>query len=397
MCSLIEATDRAHEDHVRALAQLLSCISDLGATDAWKDDGAGDLSSWIAARYQLGPRTARELVAQARTVHERPALQEAMSLGRISTDQVKAVGVLSAPGPDDAAAWVGALPFWSIGELEHEARKETARRLERSDNGRYLRLDVTRDERFMRIRGQLHPEEGALVQKALDRRVPKETHLRDFDAAYADALVDIASSAVAQDGDPDRATVVVHVEKPVLPAAADAPAPVSRPADDRTAPAWVESDAFVPHEVALRLCCDARLDVSATDPSSGSMRTGRVARTVPPHLYRRLRRRDKTCVFPGCDRKRRVHAHHIIHWSSGGPTTLDNLILLCTTHHVLVHEGRWSLRGEAGPGISFTRPDGSVFQPRTQALRAPRVRSVVPAAMVASAAASPRAGPPDTS
>ncbi|HEY5624081.1 MAG TPA: HNH endonuclease signature motif containing protein [Gammaproteobacteria bacterium] len=34
-----------------------------------------------------------------------------------------------------------------------------------------------------------------------------------------------------------------------------------------------------------------------------------------------------------------MHCHHVEHWSHGGETSLDNLMLLCTKHHTLVHEG----------------------------------------------------------
>ena len=36
------------------------------------------------------------------------------------------------------------------------------------------------------------------------------------------------------------------------------------------------------------------------------------------------------------------------HWARGGETSLANLILLCTFHHKLVHEGGFSIRGENG-------------------------------------------------
>ena len=32
-------------------------------------------------------------------------------------------------------------------------------------------------------------------------------------------------------------------------------------------------------------------------------------------------------------------SHHIQHWADGGATSLENLILLCTYHHRLMHEG----------------------------------------------------------
>lgn len=44
------------------------------------------------------------------------------------------------------------------------------------------------------------------------------------------------------------------------------------------------------------------------------------------------------CQFPGCGRRRRLEAHHRQPWSEGGPTDLDNLVLLCRSHHIAVHE-----------------------------------------------------------
>src|SRR6266566_2063660 len=35
--------------------------------------------------------------------------------------------------------------------------------------------------------------------------------------------------------------------------------------------------------------------------------------------------------------------HHVVHWIHGGPTDLDNLVLLCRRHHRMVHEGGWQL------------------------------------------------------
>jgi hypothetical protein len=38
------------------------------------------------------------------------------------------------------------------------------------------------------------------------------------------------------------------------------------------------------------------------------------------------------------------HAHHILHWIQGGPTKLDNLVLLCGHHHRTIHETPWEVR-----------------------------------------------------
>lgn len=68
--------------------------------------------------------------------------------------------------------------------------------------------------------------------------------------------------------------------------------------------------------------------------------------------------RDKSCRFPGCERKRFVDAHHVVHWSAGGETCLGNLLLLCSTHHALVHEGGFTIEKDYRDHWFFRRPDG---------------------------------------
>jgi hypothetical protein len=62
-------------------------------------------------------------------------------------------------------------------------------------------------------------------------------------------------------------------------------------------------------------------------------------RAVPPALRRVVEARDGGCRFPGCERRRFLDAHHLVHCAHGGETGKDNLILLCRHHHRLVHEG----------------------------------------------------------
>ncbi|MBA2640533.1 MAG: HNH endonuclease, partial [Nocardioidaceae bacterium] len=55
--------------------------------------------------------------------------------------------------------------------------------------------------------------------------------------------------------------------------------------------------------------------------------------------------RDIGCAFPGCTRPADwTNVHHIVHWVDGGPTTLDNGVLLCGTHHRTIHRGDWHVQ-----------------------------------------------------
>ena len=77
-------------------------------------------------------------------------------------------------------------------------------------------------------------------------------------------------------------------------------------------------------------------------------------------IRRALGHRDRVCRFPGCE-NRFCDAHHVRHWADGGHTRRDNLILLCRTHHRLVHEGGFRVETEADGAVRFRAPAGWVM------------------------------------
>ena len=87
----------------------------------------------------------------------------------------------------------------------------------------------------------------------------------------------------------------------------------------------------------------------------------RKTRTIPPSIRRALAVRDTSCRFPGCT-SRRCDAHHVEHWSDGGATSLDNLVLLCRRHHRAVHEGGFGVMRRRDGVLTFLRPDGASLQ-----------------------------------
>jgi hypothetical protein len=54
-----------------------------------------------------------------------------------------------------------------------------------------------------------------------------------------------------------------------------------------------------------------------------------------------------------------THAHHLQHWIDGGPTSLNNLILLCGHHHRLVHTGPWTIQPTGPAQFAFHPPPGT--------------------------------------
>ena len=88
-------------------------------------------------------------------------------------------------------------------------------------------------------------------------------------------------------------------------------------------------------------------------------------RTVPRGLFNALVLRDQHCRYPGCDRPPDwCDAHHIHHYANGGPTTLDNLTLLCTRHHHHCHQPGWQLHFDPDNTLTVITPSGRTFTSR---------------------------------
>jgi len=68
--------------------------------------------------------------------------------------------------------------------------------------------------------------------------------------------------------------------------------------------------ADLPIDTVKRLTCDGSLVTVLEDDHGGPLDVGRRQRTVPTPLKRALYSRDRSCTFPGCERKRYLDALH---------------------------------------------------------------------------------------
>ncbi|MGQ0844714.1 MAG: DUF222 domain-containing protein, partial [Sporichthyaceae bacterium] len=132
---------------------------------------------------------------------------------------------------------------------------------------------------------------------------------------------------------------------------------------DTAGTARLENGPGIHPETLRRILCDSAAVIVAhhrAGKPGTSMDVGRRTRTVPPRLRRALVLRDGGCGAPGCTATKFLHAHHVIHWSKGGPTALWNLILLCTAHH-LVHEGGFTVEADGHGAFAFHAPDATAI------------------------------------
>jgi hypothetical protein len=88
---------------------------------------------------------------------------------------------------------------------------------------------------------------------------------------------------------------------------------------------------------------------------------GAATETIPAHLRRAVIARDRRCRFPGCTQPPAAcQPHHILPRSHGGRTSLTNMLLLCTFHHLIaVHRWGWGIVLLPDAAVTATSPDGT--------------------------------------
>ncbi|OXM56707.1 HNH endonuclease [Amycolatopsis thailandensis] len=105
------------------------------------------------------------------------------------------------------------------------------------------------------------------------------------------------------------------------------------------------------------LACDARVRPGVLGTAGEPLDIGRSKRTVSLAQKYALTIRDGGCAFPGCDMPvPRCTAHHIVFWRHHGETKIDNLVLLCTKHHRLIHHSEWKVQIAQDGLPEFTAP-----------------------------------------
>ncbi len=339
-----------------ATCRWLELVAEFDEREGWAAWGYRTCAHWLAWRCSLAPGAARERVRVARALRELPLVREAFAAGELSYCKVRAISRVAVAATE--ADLVEIARHATGAQLEKLVRgyrgalSATLGAAEHVHERRYLSLNWQEDG-SLHLQGCLSAEDGGLLLAALEAHARAHEQGGDPVAARrADALVDLArcgleSTAASRTGG-ERTELVVHVDMQTLAG------------DEVCERAEIEDGPAVAPETVRRLGCDAAV-VRILERDGEPLSVGRRTRTIPPALRRALRSRDRGCRFPGCTHERFLHAHHIKHWARGGPTTIDNLVQLCSYHHRLVHEGGFKVQMSGSGDISFRRADGRVI------------------------------------
>lgn len=234
--------------------------------------------------------------------------------------------------------------------------RETARQVPPDDEQdaaerrrRYVRVAHEPDGGY-RLWARLDAAGGAVVDKALmlgAERVPPDPSTGQppaYETRCADALVGLARQSLSDERDPDRATIVVHVDGEL--------------ASSGQVSGEIAGGPVISSATAQRLGCDARWQYVARGPH-GPVGIGRTSRIIPAGLARQvLHLYGGMCAYPGCETRIFIEIHHILHWLLGGRTDLTNLAPFCWCHHAVLHQPGWQLARDPDGTLHFRRPDG---------------------------------------
>jgi Domain of unknown function (DUF222)/HNH endonuclease len=401
----------------RQAAVGLRLVREADARDLGRRLGATSTTGWLRARLRLRPGEAKTRVDLANrlrvgesidgpvdfaanvvgtTVGGRsmPATAAALAEGAVFADHAAVIArsMVELPGglsteqervaETNLAGWarehdpvtVGRLARHLIHALDTATLEE---REQRTHHRREVRLAEVADG-STRLSGRLDAESAAMVRAALDPLAapcPAADGSQDPRTAgqrTADALVELARRAN------DSGTLPVgHGVRPHLSVIITLESLLTQPSHTTggaigaarfaagglgsgrggTAPGELGWGGPISAEAVRRIGCDAGISRVITDPASVPLDVGREQRTVTAGQWAALVVRDRGCAFPGCTRPAEwCIAHHIVHWADGGPTDLDNLVLLCGHHHRAIHHHGWQVIMAADRRPQFVPP-----------------------------------------
>ena len=339
--------------HINAATyELLVLIREFDERAGWLQWGLGNCAEWLAWRCDLSMTTALEKVRVAHALKMLPAIAASFADGELSYTKVRELTrVATRDNEKTLLAFALRTTAAHVAERCRELRMGDEASVDiaaRAFANRSLRLRRDHRREMITITVDLPMDAGELVEKALDKARDDEMlaipDLADtsWSTRQADAFVNLINgylSGTASAESSDNFLVHIHVQQSAL--------------------AGNEGRSALPIESVRRLCCDSAAVVLTENAAGEPLSVGRKTRIVPKAIERAVRARDNNCCrFPGCRNHRFLDCHHIEHWSNGGETSLANLVLLCTKHHTLVHEGGFRIEKDYQDRWYFVRPDG---------------------------------------
>lgn len=323
----------------------------------WRKLGFSTALEYLEDVFGYSPRTATERLRVAKALGEMPELDEELRNGT--------------------------LPFSAVRELSRVATRTTiASWLERA-RGRNLREIESMVSGHARGDWPDDPKDPKLAKRPMTLELDGEARaawraMRSrLEGVCGESLDDSQLVVMLYRRELERSASGASSHEPLEVESLEAPA--AEQLDDKTterrAPApkpayaihittcrdcgrgW-QNGSGVPFEVAAATLERMRCDATLLDDDRGN----RPTQTIPAATRRRVLVRDEwRCRVPGCRAARGLDVHHIKYQVHGGDHDLENLVVLCSGHHTLLHDGLLRIEGTAPNALRFER-NGQVLR-----------------------------------
>jgi hypothetical protein len=317
--------------------------------------GYASLHEYAERILGLTGRQVEERLRAARALAELPALDQALTAGRLSWSAVRELTRIATPETEQGwLAWAKGRPSRQI-EQAVAARRPGDRPSDRPDPSLVKH----------RLRFEVRAETMALMRE-LQSQLRAELGGPMDDDTF---LYEVARRALGGPTEEGRASYQVAVTR----------CPDCR----RTALDAAGQSHSVSEAVAEMVECDGQ-EVGCVDgigplpptgkafldgPHVGALPKPRATQTIPPAIRRQvMRRHHGRCAVDGCSNHRFLDVHHVVPRSEGGRHDPNLLTVLCPAHHRAVHLGALVIGGSASRGFTFRHGDRT---PYGQPLRPP--------------------------
>ena len=319
----------------------------------------GGLAPWIATHLDVTPGRSRAIAQSARRIGHLPALAKPLSSGTIGADTARtltrAARAIEHTTRDQSTTLTATLELTErdgltaanrhIRELEESldpgrAQETLAKQRKRS----FTRITETTSGMY-RIEALLDPVRASTVRTAIDQQSAAWIRARQFD--HNNPLPpDVHNTEQIQAQALTRLAEVFLTTAPTARTAPFTPATIYHLPLNPAHGALAETayGDLVPRSAAAPLADPAAhlIEHDNNEPvllDGQPIDTNPTTRLATPAQRIALAYRDRHCTHPGCTRPATwsLHAHHQIPHSQGGPTTLNNLTLLCPQHHTHTH------------------------------------------------------------
>ncbi|MFH5208697.1 DUF222 domain-containing protein [Antrihabitans sp. NCIMB 15449] len=342
-----------------ATARFLTLLAEFDARRGWAGWQLHSAAHWLSWKAGVSLHTAREQVRVANAVTVLPRIAYAFAEGRVSYSKVRALTRVATPHTEESLLRIAVqAPAAHLDRLVRGLVRQT--RTPDTDTDRAGGRWFYDDDGYLVVSARFRPEDGARFLAALTRAEYERTRTDETgpDTPEPDrtapappnpvpAMLAMAETICAGAGSPvvsPAADVLVHV------------GPDGSPLD--TSDAHLDDGPGLDSQTLEAVLCTASVRLIRHGRLGPTIAWDTSQRRPSRTLLRQLVIRDRCCTVPGCGRTRFLHAHHVVYYSRGGPTDLDNLTLLCGEHHRALHDGLFTITADGNQIFTFADLNG---------------------------------------